>query len=58
MKQPEIININDTLRLKTPKKTDWDLAYPRYQNPQVMYLSEGVKHQTYELDQIIICMNT
>ena len=52
MKQPEIININDTLRLKTPKKTDWDLAYPWYQNQQVMYLSEGVKHQTYELDQI------
>ena len=50
--QPEFIEINSALRLRTPKKSDWDLAYPWYQNPNVMYLSEGVTNKTYELEQI------
>ena len=50
--QPKLININETLRLRTPDKKDWDLAYPWYQNPKVMYLSEGVTNQTYELYHI------
>lgn len=50
--QPKIIQINETLRLKTPKKSEWDLAYPWYQNQQVMYLSEGVRNQTYDLYHI------
>ena len=48
MQQPEFIEINSALRLRTPKKSDWDLAYPWYQNPNVMYLSEGVTNKTYE----------
>lgn len=52
MQQPEFIEINSALRLRTPKKSDWDLAYPWYQNPNVMYLSEGVTNKTYELEQI------
>lgn len=51
-KQPEFIFIHQGLRLKTPQKKEWDLAYPWYQNEKVMYLSEGVKNQTYNLDQI------
>lgn len=50
--QPEIIQINATLRLRTPKKSDWDLAFPWYQNPKVMYLSEGLSNQTYDLYHI------
>ncbi|MBQ1786183.1 MAG: GNAT family N-acetyltransferase, partial [Turicibacter sp.] len=50
--QPKYIEINETLRLRTPEKKDWDLAYPWYQNPKVMYLSEGVTNQTYELYHI------
>ena len=50
--QPKLINIHETLRLRTPEKKDWDLAYPWYQNPKVMYLSEGVTNQTYELYHI------
>ena len=50
--QPKWIDIDASLRLKTPKKSEWKLAYPWYQNPQVMYLSEGVKNKTYELEQI------
>ena len=49
MQQPEFIEINSALRLRTPKKSDWHLAYPWYQNPNVMYLSEGVTNKTYIL---------
>ena len=52
MQQPEFIEINSALRLRTPKKSDLHLAYPWYQNPNVMYLSEGVTNKTYELEQI------
>ena len=29
-KQPEFIFIHQGLRLKTPQKKEWDLAYPWY----------------------------
>ena len=59
MKQPEFININDTLRLKTPKKSEWDLAYPWYQNQQVMYLSRRCETSNVMSSiRFIICMNT
>lgn len=50
--QFNLIPIHETLRLRTPEKKEWDLAYPWYQNPKVMYLSEGVTNQTYELYHI------
>lgn len=52
MPQPKIIIIHESLRLYTPAKSDWDQALPWYQNPKVMYLSEGVTNQVYDLMQI------
>lgn len=52
MSQPKIIMIHESLRLYTPDKTDWDQALPWYQNPNVMYLSEGLTNQVYDLMQI------
>ena len=51
-RQPELIEIKPGLRLRTPKKEEWRLAHPWYQNEKVMYLSEGVKNKTYNLSQI------
>ncbi len=46
--------ISKTLRLRKPKKTEWKLALPWYQNPKVMYLSEGITHRVYELENIYV----
>lgn len=52
MTQPQIININETLRLYTPDKSEWKEALPWYQNEKVMYLSEGITNRIYTLDEI------
>ncbi|MGL4373110.1 MAG: GNAT family N-acetyltransferase [Turicibacter sp.] len=48
----ELIQITDKLRLRMPNKSEWDKALPWYQNPKVMYLSEGVRNRVYEIENI------
>lgn len=50
--QPEIINIDNELRLIKPDKTMWSLAEVWYQNPKVMYYSEGKPESKYNKDDI------
>jgi len=52
IKQPPIININEELRLKTWGKDEWQVAISWYQNPQVLYYSEGVENRVYDLATI------
>lgn len=44
--------IHETLRLRQPDKSQWELALPWYQNPKVLALSEGITHRVYELHNI------
>ena len=55
--QPEIINIEETLRMRKPILDEWDIAVPWYHNPEVMYFSEGVTNKVYEIENIK-CMYT
>ncbi|HAX74129.1 MAG TPA: GNAT family N-acetyltransferase [Firmicutes bacterium] len=48
----EKINVSNTLRLRMPQKSEWDLALPWYENPKVMYLSEGISDEVYTLFNI------
>ncbi len=50
--QESIIQISETLRLRTPKKEEWSLALPWYGNPKVMYLSEGKTQGSYKIEDI------
>lgn len=55
--QPDIINIDKTLRIRNPLPQEWYMAVPWYHNPEVMYLSEGAKNKVYEIENIK-CMYT
>lgn len=50
--QPEMIKINNELRLIKPTTDEWILAFPWYQNKNVMYYSEGTTEKVYNLKEI------
>ena len=50
IKQPDIIDINVELRLRKFDKSEYVKALPWYQNPQVLYFSEGVTDTVYDMD--------
>ena len=49
---PKVIDINGHLRLRMVCKENYKLALPWYENPKVMYYSEGVTEGTYKIDTI------
>lgn len=51
--QPEVIYINESLRLTKPSKEKWKVASEWYANKNVMYYSEGITDRYYELDDIV-----
>jgi RimJ/RimL family protein N-acetyltransferase len=50
--QPYTILIEEDVRLRTPNRTDWEKALPWYQNPSMLYYSEGVTDKVYDMDII------
>lgn len=50
--QPDIIEIEDNLRLIKPNNEQGSLALPWYKNPQVLYYSEGIVDKTYDMKTI------
>ena len=52
IEQPKIINVNKELRLIALEKDEWQVALPWYENPQVLYYSEGVENGIYDIDTI------
>jgi RimJ/RimL family protein N-acetyltransferase len=50
--QPDIIEIDEKLRLKKVCKDDYHLALKWYQNPRVLYYSEGVTDNLYDMNVI------
>jgi RimJ/RimL family protein N-acetyltransferase len=50
--QPDIILINDTIRISKAIKNQWSLALKWYQNPLIMYYSEGNKDISYNMEDI------
>ncbi|MCB2290545.1 GNAT family N-acetyltransferase [Clostridium sp. CS001] len=50
--QPQIIPIDENLRLRNPDKIEWKTALPWYQNPKVLLYSEGVTDKVYDMDII------
>lgn len=51
-KQPNLINVNKSLRLIKPERESWRLALDWYQNPDVLYYSEGVTGKFYDIEVI------
>jgi RimJ/RimL family protein N-acetyltransferase len=50
--QPQIIKIDENLRLVSPNKSDWKKAIPWYHNSSVLYYSEGTTDKVYDMDTI------
>lgn len=50
--QPDIIEIHRELRLRTPNKDQWKDALSWYENPKVLYYSEGVADKVYDMEII------
>lgn len=50
--QPEIISINQNLRIRKPDKLDWKQAVPWYQNKKIMHFSEGINDRVYNLEEV------
>lgn len=50
--QPDLITIDEGIRLKKVAKHEYPTALPWYQNPRVMYYSEGVIDKIYDIDVI------
>lgn len=50
--QPDIIEIDKELRLRTPNKNQWEVALPWYENTKVLYYSEGVTDKIYDMEII------
>ena len=46
--------IHQTLRLRKPDKSEWEIALPWYQNPTVLALSEGVTNRVYTQHNIYV----
>ncbi|WP_035289549.1 GNAT family protein [Clostridium sp. KNHs214] len=54
---PEIIQIENNLRLRILQEEDYKLALPWYHNEKVMYYSEGVKDKVYNIEKISCMYN-
>lgn len=52
IEQPDIIDVNESLRLIKPLKNRWFLALEWYSNDEIMYYSEGVRNKVYDIDTI------
>lgn len=52
IEQPIIIDIDDKLRIRKPKKEEWQKSLEWYKNEKVMYYSEGVQDRTYKKEDI------
>lgn len=52
IEHPKAIQVNRFLRLRMICKEDYKLALPWYENPKVMYYSEGVTEGKYDIDTI------
>lgn len=50
--QPDIIWIEEKLRLRTPDLSEWSMAIPWYSDEKVMYFSEGVENKVYDINMI------
>lgn len=50
--QPEIISVDENLRLISGKKDLWEKALPWYTNPKVLYYSEGITEGVYDMNVI------
>lgn len=46
--QPEIITIDESLRLRRPSEKDWPLALKWYQDPEILYVAEGITDSVYD----------
>jgi RimJ/RimL family protein N-acetyltransferase len=51
--QPDIIEIDENLRLRKTDESENETALPWYQNPMVLYYSEGMTEGNYDLN--VIC---
>lgn len=51
MAQPEILEIDAALRLRKPEPSQWAMALPWYQDPQVLRFSEGTD-QPYDMEVV------
>jgi len=51
--QPKLIIIEDSLRLRKPGINDYEIAVQWYQNPKVMYYSEGAADKIYNIENVI-----
>lgn len=49
IKQPKVIQINDTLRLRRIDENEAEIALPWYQNQQILYFSEGLTEGSYDV---------
>lgn len=47
--QPEVIDIENYLRLRKIVEGDLETALPWYHDPEVLYYSEGVREKTYDI---------
>ncbi|WP_027633792.1 GNAT family N-acetyltransferase [Clostridium hydrogeniformans] len=47
--QPNIIEIDDSLRLIKPNHDQWKVAISWYENPKVLYYSEGLVDKVYDM---------
>jgi RimJ/RimL family protein N-acetyltransferase len=50
--QPDLVEIDECTRLRKVCKDEYHVALPWYQNPRVLYYSEGITDKTYDLDVI------
>ncbi|NBI05572.1 GNAT family N-acetyltransferase [Senegalia massiliensis] len=50
--QPDIINIDEKLRLRKSCENEWQYALPWYEDSEVLYYSEGIREKTYDLEII------
>lgn len=52
IKQPDVLYVNDHLRIRKPCKGEWGNALPWYQNKKVMHFSEGISNRAYNLKDV------
>lgn len=50
--QPEILHIDDFLRLRKPLSEEYEKALPWYEDPEIMLMSEGIRDRRYNLEDI------
>ncbi len=50
IEQPNIIIIDNELRLRKAREEEWKVALPWYENPKVLYYSEGLIQGIYDME--------